>query len=104
MVLVGNKSDVKEQRVITDEQGKEMGRRLFPLCPPPPSSPLSSIFISHSYRLGCPYFETSAKLNINVEALFFDLAKQIAASPLSQQIQREKGNVFSHLFEKCEIL
>jgi len=55
MVLVGNKSDLEHQRVVSTQMGKELGG---------------------SWK--CPFIETSAKLNVNVEAVFLQLVKQIA--------------------------
>ena len=52
IVLVGNKIDKAEDRVITTEEGKE-------LCK----------------ELGCvEYYETSAQNNINVDETFFSVA------------------------------
>ena len=47
VVLVGNKCDIEEERAITYEQGKKLAD-----------------------QLGFPFFETSAKENINVRGAF----------------------------------
>eukprot|EP01097_Dermamoeba_algensis_P010976 TRINITY_DN8345_c0_g1_i1.p1 TRINITY_DN8345_c0_g1~~TRINITY_DN8345_c0_g1_i1.p1 ORF type:complete len:189 (+),score=19.30 TRINITY_DN8345_c0_g1_i1:98-664(+) len=55
MVLVGNKCDLQEQRVILTEQGEELARKFG----------------------GCGFLEASAKNRINVEQIFYDLIRQI---------------------------
>ena len=56
MVLVGNKCDLADQRVITQEQGEALARKFG----------------------GCTFMESSAKTKANVEAIFHDLVRQIA--------------------------
>ncbi|KAL8284145.1 hypothetical protein RQP46_004894 [Phenoliferia psychrophenolica] len=55
-VLIGNKCDWTEKKVITEQQGQELAD-----------------------ELGLRYLETSAKTNINVEEAFFALARDIKA-------------------------
>jgi len=55
MVLVGNKCDLQDQRVIPTEQGEELARKFG----------------------GCGFLEASAKNRINVEQIFYDLIRQI---------------------------
>ena len=55
MVLVGNKCDLTEARVISTETGKEMAE-----------------------SLGVEYFETSAKDNININRTFDALVDEIS--------------------------
>jgi len=57
MVIAGNKCDLENLRVISTEQGKQLAQ---------------------SFK--CPFMETSAKLNINVENLFIELTKLITQS------------------------
>ena len=54
MVLAGNKTDLTNQRVITTQQGQE---------------------VANSYHIN--FFETSAKLNTNVEEAFLTLSQQV---------------------------
>jgi GTPase SAR1 family protein len=55
MVLVGNKADLSDQRVITTDQGETLAKKFN----------------------GCAFVESSAKTKVNVEQIFFDLIKQI---------------------------
>jgi len=54
MVLVGNKCDLEDERVV----GKEQGANL-------------------AHQFGCTFLETSAKAKINVNNIFYDLVQQI---------------------------
>lgn len=53
IVLVGNKSDFESQRVISYEQGASLAE-----------------------KIGCSFFETSAKIGINIPEAFETLTKQ----------------------------
>ena len=57
MVLVGNKCDLADQRVITTEQGEALAS-----------------------KFGCKFLEASAKTKVNVEQIFYDLVRQINAT------------------------
>jgi GTPase SAR1 family protein len=59
-ILIGNKCDWTEKRVVTEEQGKALAQ-----------------------ELGIPFIETSAKSNINVEEAFFSLARYPSFPPRS---------------------
>jgi GTPase SAR1 family protein len=70
MVLVGNKCDLAEQRVISTEQGDELARKFG----------------------GCAFLEASAKNKINVEQIFYDLIRQInRKNPTPQNKKEKKG-------------
>jgi GTPase SAR1 family protein len=56
MVIVGNKCDLVEKRAIPAEEGHALG-----------------------VKCGCPYIETSAKLNLNVELVFMEAVRQALA-------------------------
>jgi len=55
MVLVGNKCDLADQRVIATEQGEAMAKKFN----------------------NCAFLESSAKTKVNVEQIFFDLIRQV---------------------------
>ncbi|XP_049851201.1 ras-related protein Rap-1-like [Schistocerca gregaria] len=54
MILVGNKCDLADQRVITSEQGTNL-----------------------SIRFECKFLEASAKTKTNVDAIFHNLVRQV---------------------------
>lgn len=56
LVLVGNKCDLEEERVVSKATG-----------------------IEYSKSLGCTFMEASAKCRISVEEIFYDLVRQINA-------------------------
>jgi Ras-related protein Rab-8A len=51
-ILIGNKCDWTEKRVVSEDQGRALAQ-----------------------ELGIPFIETSAKSNVNVEEAFFSLAR-----------------------------
>lgn len=53
-ILIGNKCDWEEKRVVSTEQGEELAR-----------------------ELGIPFLEVSAKSNINIDKAFYSLAADI---------------------------
>jgi Ras-related protein Rab-8A len=53
-ILIGNKCDWAEKRVVTEDQGRALAQ-----------------------ELGIPFIETSAKSNTNVEEAFFSLTRYI---------------------------
>jgi GTPase SAR1 family protein len=82
-LLVGNKCDQVQQRVITTKQGQWLAK-----------------------KLGCPYMETSAKENLNVQEIFFEIVRMIERSPtgaclLESPFTEEWGNVKK---KKCRIM
>ncbi|XP_028409181.1 ras-like protein RAS2 [Dendronephthya gigantea] len=54
MIIVGNKSDLERERVVSAQEGNELGR-----------------------QLKIPYIEASAKTRTNVDAAFHDLVRAI---------------------------
>uniref|UniRef100_A0A2K5E7V0 RAP1A, member of RAS onco family n=1 Tax=Aotus nancymaae TaxID=37293 RepID=A0A2K5E7V0_AOTNA len=55
MILVGNKCDLEDERVVGKEQGQNLARQW---C-------------------NCAFLESSAKSKINVNEIFYDLVRQI---------------------------
>ena len=54
MVLVGNKTDLEEERKVTTAEGKDLAK-----------------------TFGCQFYESSAKARINVQEAFYDLVRAI---------------------------
>jgi len=54
MMLVGNKSDLGDQRVVTTDKGEELAK-----------------------KFSCAFMEASAKTKSNVDQIFHDLIRQI---------------------------
>jgi len=70
MVLVGNKCDLNDQRVISTEQGNDLAK-----------------------KFGCAFLEASAKTRVNVEQIFHDLIRQInKLSPPPKAQGKKKGS------------
>ena len=67
-MLVGNKCDLEEKRVITEEQGRELARE-FGLDP------------SH-------FYESSAKTRKNINEIFEDLVRQVVANAPAKKDKR----------------
>eukprot|EP01129_Flabellula_baltica_P008217 TRINITY_DN3243_c0_g1_i1.p1 TRINITY_DN3243_c0_g1~~TRINITY_DN3243_c0_g1_i1.p1 ORF type:complete len:196 (-),score=43.49 TRINITY_DN3243_c0_g1_i1:54-608(-) len=67
-MLVGNKCDLSDERVITTEQGEAMAQ-----------------------RFECPYIEASAKMKINVDKIFVELVKQVALTLPKEKKRRSGG-------------
>jgi len=71
MVLVGNKCDLNDQRVISTDQGNDLAK-----------------------KFGCAFLEASAKTRVNVEQIFHDLIRQInKLSPPPKAQKTKKGCV-----------
>jgi small GTP-binding protein len=69
MVLVGNKCDLQDQRVITTDQGEDLAR-----------------------KFGCTFIEASAKTRVNVDQIFHDLIRQInKLNPVTKKEGKKKG-------------
>ncbi|KAF0971733.1 hypothetical protein FDP41_009956 [Naegleria fowleri] len=66
VVLVGNKSDLKNERVVSSEEGREVAKKFGSIA----------------------FYETSAKTRTNVEECFMDCAQQI----MNKVKKKKKGN------------
>ncbi|TPX30866.1 hypothetical protein SmJEL517_g05673 [Synchytrium microbalum] len=76
MVLVGNKCDLEDDRVVTKDQGHGLAGQWG----------------------GCTFLETSARKKVNVDEVFFDLVRQINRSmPEKDKGKKERKG-------KCNIL
>jgi len=71
MVLVGNKCDLTDQRVISTEQGEELAK-----------------------KFSCAFLEASAKTRTNVDLIFNTLIRQInKLNPIKDGGKKKKGCV-----------
>ncbi|GAA5796890.1 RAP1A, member of ras oncogene family [Helicostylum pulchrum] len=75
MVLVGNKCDLEEERMVSREQSMELSQQWG----------------------GKPFYETSARFKINVDQVFYDLVRQINRQMPLKDKQRKR-------LLKCSIL
>jgi len=70
MVLVGNKCDLEDERVVGKDQGQNLAKQFA----------------------NCTFLETSAKQKINVNEIFHDLVRQInQRQPISDKKNKKKG-------------
>lgn len=68
MVLVGNKCDLEDERMVSREQGMELSQQWG----------------------GKPFYETSARFKINVDEVFYDLVRQINRQIPSKDKQKKR--------------
>ncbi|XP_015239769.1 RAP1A, member of RAS oncogene family a isoform X1 [Cyprinodon tularosa] len=70
MILVGNKCDLEDERVVGKEQGQNLARQWN----------------------NCAFLETSAKSKINVNEIFYDLVRQInRKTPMEKRKTKKKS-------------
>eukprot|EP01103_Thecamoeba_quadrilineata_P017575 TRINITY_DN6301_c0_g1_i1.p1 TRINITY_DN6301_c0_g1~~TRINITY_DN6301_c0_g1_i1.p1 ORF type:complete len:200 (+),score=53.47 TRINITY_DN6301_c0_g1_i1:48-602(+) len=67
MVIVGNKCDLDSERQVPKKDGEDLAK-----------------------SFNCPFFETSAKVNINVEDCFFQLVREVRNLPASNKTKEKK--------------
>lgn len=73
MVLVGNKCDLEDERVVSKDQGQTLAR-----------------------QFNCTFMEASAKVKVNVPEIFYDLVRQINKKiPEKKEKFREKRQTLS---------
>jgi len=75
MILVGNKCDLEDERVVGKDQGQTLAR-----------------------NFNCAFLETSAKAKINVHEVFYDLVRQINRRYPDPKQKKKKSK------SKCHIL
>jgi len=81
MVLVGNKCDLNDERIITTEQGDEMAK-----------------------KFEARFLEASAKTKINVENIFIDLVKQISSTlPKEKKKKNERLPIIVNKLYFCNL-
>jgi Ras-related protein Rap-1A len=73
LVLVGNKTDLEDERVVGRQVGQELAR-----------------------RWKCTFLETSAKSQLNVNEIFFDLVRQINRSNNKPNIRAPRETYGAH--------
>ncbi|KAI0784052.1 P-loop containing nucleoside triphosphate hydrolase protein [Abortiporus biennis] len=85
IILVGNKTDLLSERLVSTQEGQELAS-----------------------QLGCKFFETSAKLDINVTEAFHtllgDIAKCKAAQVAALQVESTAATAHSWSQKSCIIL
>ena len=80
MVLVGNKCDLERERQVMTTEGKDLAK-----------------------SFGCGYFETSAKLRLNVDEAFFQLVRDVRKHLKEQEkINAKQSKKPKH--KNCSIL
>eukprot|EP01012_Entosiphon_sulcatum_P025461 TRINITY_DN30775_c0_g1_i1.p1 TRINITY_DN30775_c0_g1~~TRINITY_DN30775_c0_g1_i1.p1 ORF type:complete len:225 (-),score=42.93 TRINITY_DN30775_c0_g1_i1:4-654(-) len=101
-VLVGNKADLRDQRVVSHEAATTLAQTFFPTAAPG--------------KQAVPFFEVSAKERVNVDEAFLELVRQVrlhrAAAPSApaqaqaptQGQHREAAPVKKKKSKKCTIL
>uniref|UniRef100_A0A8C2EX05 Ras-related protein Rap-1b n=1 Tax=Cyprinus carpio TaxID=7962 RepID=A0A8C2EX05_CYPCA len=70
MILVGNKCDLEDERVVGKEQGQNLAR----------------------HWSNCAFLESSAKSKINVNEIFYDLVRQINRKTPVEKRAKKKSN------------
>lgn len=70
MILVGNKCDLEDERVVSKDQGQHLAR-----------------------QFNCAFMEASAKVKINVPEIFYNLVRQInSKAPVKQNPTKSSGS------------
>ena len=67
MILVGNKCDLEDERVVSKDQGQHLAR-----------------------QFNCAFMEASAKVKINVPEIFYNLVRQINSKSPQRPSQQSR--------------
>ncbi len=78
MILVGNKCDLEDERVVSKDQGQHLAK-----------------------QFNCAFMEASAKLKINVPEIFYNLVKQINSRVPERSSRPNNGKSSSGKSKKC---
>ena len=81
MILVGNKCDLKAERIVTKEQGLHLAK-----------------------QFNCVFMETSAKEKINVSEIFYNLVTQIDKQTKQQQQKQHNQETENEHSPCCSFL
>jgi GTPase SAR1 family protein len=76
VVLVGNKVDLEDDRVVTTLEGEELAQ---------------------SWGKDVLFFEASAKSNINIDELFLAIARAVRDSTPKKQTQQQQKGIWAIL-------
>lgn len=79
IILVGNKCDLEEKRAVSSDEAKQL---------------------SEGHDI--PFYETSAKDNINVEEIFSKLASNIKTKIMNENMERSKSMYLSNYMEESQ--
>lgn len=84
-LLVGNKSDRADQREISQEEGRAKAR-----------------------KLGCEFFETSAKTAMNLERIFLNIVRQLRVKGRQTGVKvpqtHSRGKAKKYINRHCVVL
>lgn len=81
MILIGNKSDMEEQRVISTEDGT-----------------------AQAAAWKVPFLEASARLRVNVDEAISDVVRQVLAASLGERFNSKGSSSSSSSTSKCIVL
>lgn len=78
MILVGNKCDLEDERVVSKDQGQHLAK-----------------------QFNCAFMEASAKIKINVPEIFYNLVRQINSKQPDRSQQNKQGKNKSSKDKLC---
>ncbi|OCF42378.1 hypothetical protein I317_03753 [Kwoniella heveanensis CBS 569] len=84
LVIVGNKSDLIDEREIETSEGEKLAA-----------------------SWGCSYYEASARTSTNITPIFEDIVRQLRRNDALRREERERGPARKkrrHMVKKCVVL